>query len=79
MLLLFVFIVYKVHVHAQLIHIISQSNLKDRHNVAEILLKVALNTIKQNVVKHYQLTIGLSDTRIEKAFPILFCRYQPST
>jgi hypothetical protein len=32
---------------------VSSTNKTDSHDIAEILLKVALNTIKQTTIKHY--------------------------
>ena len=37
---------------------VSSTNKTDRHDIAEILLKVALNTIKQTTKKHYRVCLS---------------------
>ena len=37
---------------------VSSTNKTDRHDIAEILLKVALNTIKQTTKNHYRVCLS---------------------
>jgi hypothetical protein len=42
------------------------SNKNDRHDIAEILLKVALNTISLTLLPHFQLQTTNKETKNKK-------------
>jgi hypothetical protein len=44
--------------------LVSSTNKTDRHDIAKILLKVALSTIKQTNIKHISIKYSDSDCQV---------------
>ena len=55
---------------------VSSTNKTDRHHITEILLKVALNTIKPNITKPGHLLLKLTEYTEQMSHLILLDKYK---
>ena len=57
-------------------HLVSSTNKTDRHDITEILLKVALNTIKQTNKKSYHCGVNCLNIEAHEGFFLLWPAYK---